>query len=95
MSSRELSVEQDNWPRSQEYRRSMRLEFSLYVSVLIILLMSATGYVITQRYEKTVTTGLTWGDKIEVIEGIIDSISVIVDGHRSLQEGEPISIIKK
>jgi RND family efflux transporter MFP subunit len=45
--------------------------------------------------KQTVKTGLTWGDKIEIIDGIIDSISVIVDGHRSLQEGDTLSIIKR
>ena len=44
--------------------------------------------------KQTVKTGLAWGDKVAVIDGIADSISVIVDGHRSLQEGDTVSIVK-
>ncbi len=45
--------------------------------------------------KQTVEIGLTWGDKVEVIDGITDSTSVIVDGHRSLREGDTVSIVKK
>ncbi|MBM3235387.1 efflux RND transporter periplasmic adaptor subunit [Candidatus Poribacteria bacterium] len=44
--------------------------------------------------KQTVKIGLTWGDKVEVIDGITDSTSVIVDGYRSLQEGDKISSAK-
>lgn len=41
-----------------------------------------------------VKIGLTWGEKIEIIDDITDSTSVIVDGHRSLKEGDAVSIIE-
>ncbi len=45
--------------------------------------------------KQTVKIGLTWGDEVEVIDGITDSTSVIVDGHRSLREGDTVSIVKR
>jgi len=45
--------------------------------------------------KQIVKIGLTWGDKTEVIDGLIDSTPVIVDGHRGLKEGDTISIVKR
>jgi len=60
---------------------------------------NSTGYIFVaengRARKQTVQIGLSWGDKLEVIDGIVDSISVIVDGHRSLQEGDTISIVKR
>ncbi|HUU46746.1 MAG TPA: PP2C family protein-serine/threonine phosphatase [Acidobacteriota bacterium] len=55
MSNREARSLNDAWPEPRQYRRSMRLEFSAYVSVLTLLLMTVTGYVITRQYVDTVT----------------------------------------
>lgn len=45
------------WPEPQKFRRNLRLEFSLYLSVMVVLLMAVTGYVITENYVRTVTRG--------------------------------------
>lgn len=44
-----------DWPQAKQFRKSIRLEFSLYVSIIILLLMLTTGYVITNKYVNTVT----------------------------------------
>lgn len=46
------------WPEPSQFRRSIRIEFSLYVSAIILTLMLVTGIVITDRYVKTVTRGV-------------------------------------
>jgi len=43
------------WPEAKQFRRSIRIEFSLYISGIILALMLATGYIMTDRYVKTVT----------------------------------------
>lgn len=43
------------WPQPKDFRRSIRFEFSLYVSLVILIIMLITGYVITSRYVETVT----------------------------------------
>jgi len=43
------------WPQASQFRKSIRLEFSLYVSGIILVLMLVTGYVISNLYVKTVT----------------------------------------
>jgi len=47
------------WPKPQQFKRSIRLEFSLYVSAILIVLMAITGYVITNQYVETVTQNIT------------------------------------
>lgn len=44
-----------DWPQAKQFKKSIRLEFSLYVSGIILALMLITGYVITEKYVKTVT----------------------------------------
>jgi len=46
---------QKGWPEARQFRKSIRLEFSLYVSGLILILMLVTGYVVTGQYVDTVT----------------------------------------
>ncbi|MEW5702538.1 MAG: SpoIIE family protein phosphatase [Candidatus Zixiibacteriota bacterium] len=48
-----------DWPDASRYRRSIRWEFSLYVSAVIVILMLVTGYVVTRKYVTTVTRGVT------------------------------------
>nr|MBN2276453.1 PP2C family protein-serine/threonine phosphatase [candidate division Zixibacteria bacterium] len=43
------------WPEARQFKNSIRFEFSLYMSGIILVLMLATGYFITDRYVKTVT----------------------------------------
>ncbi|HKK20307.1 MAG TPA: PP2C family protein-serine/threonine phosphatase [candidate division Zixibacteria bacterium] len=44
-----------DWPEPKQFKRSIRLEFSLYISSVIFLLMLASGYIMTDRYVDTVT----------------------------------------
>ena len=44
-----------DWPDRKRYGRSITLEFALYISISIVLLMSLTGYIITDIYVKTTT----------------------------------------
>ncbi len=43
------------WPEPSQFKRSIRLEFTMYVSAIILLLMFVTGYVISSQYVDTVT----------------------------------------
>lgn len=45
----------DGWPQPNQFRKSIRLEFTLFVSAIILLLMSVTGYVITQKFVDNTT----------------------------------------
>jgi len=44
-----------DWPEAKQFRSSIRLEFAIYVSIIIILLMAATGYVITDKFVESTT----------------------------------------
>jgi len=44
-----------NWPEAKNFKKSIRLEFLMFVSAMIILLMGTTGYVITDKYVDTAT----------------------------------------
>lgn len=43
---------------------------------------------------QSIKVGLTWGEKISIIEGLTDTSSVIVSGHRQLVDGAEISIVE-
>ncbi|UCD93914.1 MAG: PP2C family protein-serine/threonine phosphatase [Candidatus Zixiibacteriota bacterium] len=45
----------EGWPQARQFRKSIRIEFSLYVSAVIIVLMLSTGYIIINQYIDTVT----------------------------------------
>lgn len=49
------------WPDARKYRRSIRLEFTVYMSLAVLLLMTATGFVITDKYVKTVSESVVNG----------------------------------
>jgi serine phosphatase RsbU (regulator of sigma subunit) len=53
-----------DWPEPSRFRRSIWLEFTIYVSMIILALMLVTGYVISNRYVNTVTRNVA--DKILV-----------------------------
>ncbi len=64
MSTSSARTEGRDWPEPKQFRRSIRLEFSVYVSAIILVLMAVTGYVITDRYVDTVTRSVV--DKLLV-----------------------------
>lgn len=43
---------------------------------------------------QTVKVGLVWGEKISILEGVIDSTPIIVKGHQQLADGREILIVK-
>jgi len=43
------------WPRAERYRRSIRIQFSLYLGGIILAIMLVTGYIISHQYVETVT----------------------------------------
>jgi serine phosphatase RsbU (regulator of sigma subunit) len=53
--NQDLNKMVEDWPQASQYRRSIRWEFSLYVSAIILVMMLATGLVITDQYVGTVT----------------------------------------
>ena len=55
MTTNKSSSVSDGWPEAARYRRSIRVEFSLYMSGMILLMMLVTGVVITDKYVDTVT----------------------------------------
>jgi serine phosphatase RsbU (regulator of sigma subunit) len=52
------------WPEASQFKSSIRLEFTLYVSAIVLVLMAITGYVISSQYVKTVSRGVA--DKLLV-----------------------------
>ena len=48
----------DDWPVADNYRKSMRRKFSVYVSLAILAMMLGTGLIITDKYVDTVTHGV-------------------------------------
>ena len=44
--------------------------------------------------QQPVKVGLTWGEKISILEGVTDSTLVIVSGHRQLVDGTDILVVK-
>ncbi|MDD3732220.1 MAG: hypothetical protein PHU88_07600, partial [candidate division Zixibacteria bacterium] len=44
-----------DWPESRHYKKSIRLNFSLYMAGMILVLMLITGSVITNQYVDAVT----------------------------------------
>jgi serine phosphatase RsbU (regulator of sigma subunit) len=55
MTSAKNDMLSSDWPEPSQFKRSIRLEFTLYVSGIILVLMLVTGYVISGQYVKTVT----------------------------------------
>jgi len=47
-----------DWPEPKQFKRSIMLEFSLYISIVLLVLMGVTGYVITTQYVDTVTQNI-------------------------------------
>jgi serine phosphatase RsbU (regulator of sigma subunit) len=64
MTSSKQSMLTSDWPEPSQFKKSIRLEFTLYVSGIILVLMLVTGYVISSQYVKTVTVDVV--DKILV-----------------------------
>jgi len=55
MSTEEKNGITANWPDAKQFKKSIRMEFLVFVSAIILLLMGITGYVITDRYVDTAT----------------------------------------
>jgi len=64
MSKSETGQLAKDWPEANQFRRSIRLEFSIYISGLVLLLMAVTGYFFTDQYVDTVTRNIV--DKMVV-----------------------------
>jgi serine phosphatase RsbU (regulator of sigma subunit) len=64
MTSSERNVLSSDWPEPGQFKKSIRLEFTLYVSGIMLVLMLVTGYVISSQYVETVTVDVV--DKILV-----------------------------
>jgi serine phosphatase RsbU (regulator of sigma subunit) len=64
MSTTKKGLLSDDWPEPSQFKKSIRLEFTLYVSAIILVLMLATGYVISRQYVRTVTRDVV--DKVLV-----------------------------
>lgn len=62
-SARDDMISSD-WPEPSQFKKSIRLEFTLYVSGIMLILMLITGYVISSQYVRTVTSDVI--DKILV-----------------------------
>jgi serine phosphatase RsbU (regulator of sigma subunit) len=45
----------EDWPEASQFKKSIRFEFALYVSGIMIVLMLVMGYIISSQYVKTVT----------------------------------------
>lgn len=43
------------WPDARDFRGSVRRDFAIYVSAIILMLMVVTGYVVSKQYVATVT----------------------------------------
>lgn len=46
------------WPEPRNFKKSMRLEFSLFITGMIIALMLVTGYIVTNQYVDTVSRNI-------------------------------------
>jgi serine phosphatase RsbU (regulator of sigma subunit) len=44
-----------DWPKPSDFKKSIRFEFTLYVSAVVIGMMLFTGYIVSNRYVNTVT----------------------------------------
>lgn len=44
-----------DWPKANQFRRSIRLQFAVYASLIILVMMLVTGYVITDQYVESAT----------------------------------------
>jgi serine phosphatase RsbU (regulator of sigma subunit) len=44
-----------DWPQANKFKKSIRIEFTLYISGMILILMLVTGYIISNQYINTVT----------------------------------------
>lgn len=64
MTSDEKQTLAQGWPESSQFRRSILWEFALYVCGVILILMTVTGFIITDQYVDTVTESVA--DKLLV-----------------------------
>lgn len=53
-----MNREHTAWPKADDFKRTIRYEFSFYIAVIILLLMLVTGYLITKQYVDTVSSNV-------------------------------------
>lgn len=47
-----------DWPQPEDFKSSIRIQFLLYVSIMILVLMTIAGYIITDQFVETVTQNI-------------------------------------
>ncbi len=47
-----------------------------------------------QAQKQNVKVGLVWGDSISILEGVTESSRVVVNGHRQLEDGMDVLVVK-
>ncbi|MCP4706636.1 MAG: hypothetical protein GY865_18710, partial [candidate division Zixibacteria bacterium] len=55
MAINEQKIMAQDWPKASQFKKSIRLEFSLYMAIIILILMATTGFIVTNQYVNTVT----------------------------------------
>ncbi len=76
-----------SWPEARNFRKSIRFEFSLYISLLILALMAVTGYVITDKFVGTVTRSVA--EKLLVQARSFSGMA----GKHIISSGEPDALL--
>ena len=64
MSNSNKNVLERDWPEAKQFGKSIRREFSIFVSGMLLCLMLITGYITTRQYAITVTRNIV--DKLLV-----------------------------
>lgn len=58
MSTEKSNIANQDWPKSSDFKKSIRTEFTLYVSAVAVAMMLMTGYIMSSLYVDTVTRGI-------------------------------------
>jgi serine phosphatase RsbU (regulator of sigma subunit) len=58
MTTNDTDSLKNDWPKPSDFRQSIRLEFTLYMSAVAIAMMLVTGYIVSELYVNTVTRGI-------------------------------------
>ncbi len=83
MEIKQSSATEISWPRAKDFKKSLRVQFSIYVSALILILMLLTGYITTTKYVQSATVHV-----IERLMSIARSYSGAAGKH-IISEGGP------
>lgn len=55
MKSEDKSEQSQSWPEAGQFKKSIRLEISLFIAAIILVLMGATGTIVTNQYVDTIS----------------------------------------